>query len=305
MRCIICGLQKDASEEHIIPEAMGNKKFVTYKVCKDCNNKLGSNVDNYLTDYIVIKMVRKELGLLGKDENEIKIFPSSASDTSGEKYVFRNDVPSIIPKVKLNEDILHVEAENVEAGIKLAKKKLERCGFTDEKIEEIIKSYKKKESKSHKPTFQIEANIDKGRYLLAGIKIAYEFACEVLDDTYFNDNIAKTFREELYKVAYLDKNKISTNVDYHKIKKYATLLQKESKEMMKNIEPFLNNITPPPRHICLLHDSADHKLICQVILLFKDMMSFTVMMSKDATKYNMNGNCKVAVVLENGNVISL
>lgn len=54
MRCIICGLSKDASKEHIIPEALGNEKFITIKVCQECNNRLGTNVDNYLTDYIII-----------------------------------------------------------------------------------------------------------------------------------------------------------------------------------------------------------------------------------------------------------
>ncbi len=305
MRCIICGLEKEASKEHIIPEAMGNKKFVTYKVCQECNNKLGTNVDHYLTDYIVIKMIRKELGLLGKDEKEIKIFPSSVSDTKGEKFVFRNDIPSIVPKVELKEDVLHIEAENVKEAFKLAKKKLERYGYTNEKIEESLKNYKENESKRYQPIFQISADIDKGRYLLTGIKIAYEFACEVLDDTYFDDDIAKIFHKELYKAVNSNKNTLSTSVDYCTIKKYVTLIQKESIEIKERIESLANNITPPPRHICLLHDSADHKLICEVILLFENMMSFTVMLSKNAARYNMNGKCKVAVVLENGDVLSM
>ena len=45
MRCIICDSEKDGSKEHIIPEAMGNSKLITYKVCEECNNKLGSKVD--------------------------------------------------------------------------------------------------------------------------------------------------------------------------------------------------------------------------------------------------------------------
>ena len=50
MRCIICNMEKDGSKEHIIPEAMGNSKLITYKVCEECNNRLGSKVDNYLAD---------------------------------------------------------------------------------------------------------------------------------------------------------------------------------------------------------------------------------------------------------------
>ena len=61
MRCVICDLEKDGSKEHIIPEAMGNSKLITYKVCEECNNKLGSKVDKYLTDYIITKIIRKNL----------------------------------------------------------------------------------------------------------------------------------------------------------------------------------------------------------------------------------------------------
>lgn len=56
MRCVICDLEKDGSKEHIIPEAMGNSKLITYKVCEECNNKLGSKVDKYfLAFYQMIK----------------------------------------------------------------------------------------------------------------------------------------------------------------------------------------------------------------------------------------------------------
>ena len=47
MKCIICKEEKNESDEHIIPEALGNKKLITKRVCKDCNNRLGYNVDDY------------------------------------------------------------------------------------------------------------------------------------------------------------------------------------------------------------------------------------------------------------------
>ena len=45
MKCIICKKEELESEEHIIPEALGNKKLITKRVCAHCNNKLGTNVD--------------------------------------------------------------------------------------------------------------------------------------------------------------------------------------------------------------------------------------------------------------------
>lgn len=52
--CIICGKAFENSNtvrslEHIIPEALENKKLITYNVCKTCNNALGAFVDSYLT----------------------------------------------------------------------------------------------------------------------------------------------------------------------------------------------------------------------------------------------------------------
>lgn len=304
MRCIICGLEKEASKEHIIPDALGNKKFITYKVCEECNNKLGANVDNYLTDHIIVKIIRKELRLLGKEEQEIKIFPSSATDNSGQKYIFREDTPIKPPVAELKDGVLHIEAESIEQAINLARKRLKRSGFSNEKIEEIIKDYQCKDIQEYQPTFQLPADVDKGRYLLAGIKIAYEFACEILGDLYREDEIATLFRKELYKAVKVNKKELSSTIDYHILKMYAGLLHKESSELKNIIASTRDKIVPKPRHVCLLHDSADHKLICEVILLFEDIVSFTVMISEDATRYGMQGTCKVAMVLEDGSLIS-
>lgn len=49
MRFIICSFDKESSKEHSIPEALGNKQFITNDTCKECNVKLGANVDSYLT----------------------------------------------------------------------------------------------------------------------------------------------------------------------------------------------------------------------------------------------------------------
>lgn len=304
MRCIICGLSKDASKEHIIPEALGNEKFITFKVCRECNNRLGTNVDNYLTDYIIIKLIRKDLNLLGKNENEIKIFPGTVTDSTGEKFLFKNDVPIPAPKVNLEDGILHIEAETIDEGMKLAKKKLERCNFSNEKINEIIKNYDRKEPVRYKPSFQLPADLDKGRYLLAGIKIAYEFACETLVDSYFDDKIAQLLRKELHNAAYSEKKRLSNCVDYSILSKYASLSQLPG-ELKIVLDKLKSKLSTPARHVCILCDSADHKLICHVILLFEDFMSFTVMLSEDAVRYRMKGECKIAVILEDGSCLCM
>lgn len=66
MKCIICGKEKEPSKEHIIPEALGNNKFCTQNVCADCNNRMGANIDSYITEHPLIKFIRKSQNITGK-----------------------------------------------------------------------------------------------------------------------------------------------------------------------------------------------------------------------------------------------
>ncbi len=305
MRCIICDLEKEESKEHIIPEVMGNSKLVTYKVCKKCNNLLGSKVDCYLTDYIVNKIIRKSLGLLGKDEKEIKIFPSTLTDEHGEKYLVEDDIPKKSAKVVVENGILRIEAASLEDGLSIAKKRLKRMGKSQKEIEEILSTYKIGEKLEKQPTFVIPADINKARYLLAGIKIAYEYTCELFGEEYLEDEIANIFRKELYIASITDKKNIEKCIDYDRIRQYASLPLKHSMELKSQIKPILDLLQPKARHVIILHDSADHKMICEVFLCFMDFMSFTICVSEDATKYLKNNKVRSCVVLENEQLIEM
>lgn len=305
MRCIICDLEKEESKEHIIPESMGNSKLVTYKVCKKCNNLLGSKVDCYLTDYIVNKFIRKSLGLLGKDEKEIKIFPSTLTDEHGEKYLMEDDIPKKSAKVVVENGILHIEAASLEEGLSIAKKRLKRMGKSQIEIEEILSSYKIGEKQEMQPTFAIPADINKARYLLAGIKIAYEYTCELFGEEYLEDEIANVFRGELYKASIADKKSIEKCIDYDRIRQYASLPLEPSLELKSQIKPILDRLQPKARHVIILHDSADHKMVCEVFLCFMDFMSFTICVSEDATKYLKNNKVRICVVLEDEQLIEM
>lgn len=304
MRCIICDLEKEGSKEHIIPEAMGNSSLVTYKVCEECNNMLGSKVDCYLTDYIINKIVRKNLGFLGKEEKEIKIFPSTLIDENGDEYLMRGDIPKRKANIEINDGVLHIEAENLAEGLVIAKKRLLRMGKSQEEVNNILSEYKIGKTQCMQPTFKIPADIDMSRYLLSGIKIAYEYACELLGESYLDDDIAKIFRKELYKASRADKKDMDC-IDYMRIKQYASLPLNESIQLKRLMQPILDMLQPKARHVIILHDSADHKMICEVLLCFLDFMSFTVCVSNDATQYLNNNEVKISVVLEDEQVITL
>ena len=71
-KCIICGELKKENEfniEHIIPEALGNKSLKIDNVCVNCNSKLGSKVDKYITTGFFMELVRMCNNVGGKNNN--------------------------------------------------------------------------------------------------------------------------------------------------------------------------------------------------------------------------------------------
>ena len=118
MKCIICRENKDESEEHIIPEALGNKKLITKRVCEECNNKLGTNVDNYLTNHPIVKLIRTNEELYGKSGKDIKFFSGvEVDEETGLKYDMKSGKPILQPRIIAGSDgHIRIEAANVKAG---------------------------------------------------------------------------------------------------------------------------------------------------------------------------------------------
>ena len=68
MKCIICKEEKSRdkfSREHVFPESIGGPLEID-SVCRDCNIMLGHEVDSKMTNHLFIKMIRYEMGLIGK-----------------------------------------------------------------------------------------------------------------------------------------------------------------------------------------------------------------------------------------------
>ena len=65
----------------------------------------------------------------------------------------------------------------------------------------------------------------------------------------------------------------------------------------------LDSLQPKARHVIIIHDSADHKMICEVFLCCIDFLSFTICVSEDATKYLGDATMMICVVLENDEII--
>ena len=105
-RCIFCGKSEDEfdsknmwSDEHIIPECLGNSTLKINNVCKHCNSNLGTYVDNYFVNHHFIKSKRQFLRLRSQNGNIPNAFQEGVT-ADGERIRMSADfVPSVVPSV--------------------------------------------------------------------------------------------------------------------------------------------------------------------------------------------------------------
>lgn len=304
--CIICGNPFDdktvPSKEHIIPEALGNEKLVTYCVCEKCNNELGSNVDSYLTDYILVKMLRKEK--LEKDK-DLQIFDSDLTDDKGNKYRIRDDGPEIFPKIDVDKQNghIHMEVASVEEGIKEARRILKkRFKLDNVQIDEIINDperFIRGETQYTKAgVFKQDATMDQARFRLAVIKIAYEYAVERLGVGYASDPDAAVLRA--YLKAGRDGKKNFSENDY-----------KDISERCHPTDGFTEVIRTAFNYIpdklvsytVLLVKDKGNQLVCGIRILNSDFLTFSVFLSKNAENYMKKRKSIVTVITGDGQLI--
>ncbi|MCR5778199.1 MAG: HNH endonuclease [Lachnospiraceae bacterium] len=304
--CIICGDNFDdntvPSKEHIIPEALGNEKLVTYCVCEKCNNELGSNVDSYLTDYILVKMLRKEK--LEKDK-DLQIFDSDLTDDKGDKYRIRNDGPEVFPKIDVDKQNAHVHMEvaTVEEGIKEARRILKKkFKLEDEQIDEIINDperFIKGETQYIKPgIFKQDAMMDQARFRLAVIKIAYEYAVEKLGASYTSDPDAAVLRA--YLKAGRDGKKDFNDKEYKDISERCHPSDSFTEIMTKACGKIPDELIS---YTIWLVNNIGNQLVCGIRILNSNFLTFSVFLSKDARKYMGSGRTIITIITGDGQII--
>ena len=310
--CIICGENFSStvkpSKEHIIPEALGNEKLVTYCVCEKCNNDLGSNVDSYLTDYILVKMIRKVK--LEKDK-DLQIFDSTMTDDKGDKYRITNQGPEIYPNVNIDEEKQHVniEAASLEEGKRVARSILKRrLNKNKEEIEEILSDpsrFIKGETQYAKVgVFKQDAKLDFARFKLAAIKIAYEYAVERLGESYTTDENAAILR------AYLKsgrEGKKEFTEDEYKVISERCRCEDHFDEVTKKTVDWYRSLTDGQEikyMICIGRDVSDN-LICCIRILDTKLLAFTVFLSANASNYLSGGKGYISFVLNDNSLFEV
>lgn len=303
--CIICGENFSntvkPSKEHIIPEALGNEKLVTYCVCEKCNNDLGSNVDSYLTDYVLVKIIRKNS--LEKDK-DLQVFDSAMIDDEGNKYRITNQGPEIFPNVNINKEnqSVHMEVASLEEGRRITKGILKNKFKKNAKeIEEIMSDplrFIKGETQYAKAgIFRQNAKLDLARFKLAVIKIAYEYAVEKLGESYTTDESATILRA--YLKAGREGKKKFTNNEYKIISERC-----HCGDSFTEIAETYRNLTDGRKIKYMIYISRDggDNLICGIRILDTSFLTFTVFLSKDASNYLKGEEGYIALVLDDNSL---
>lgn len=298
MKCIICKEERNESDEHIIPEALGNKKLITKRVCKDCNNRLGYNVDDYLVNHPLVKLLRIDHNLLGKSGKKIKFFEAVEIDkNTGSKYSTKNGRLVLQPRFIDNDDgIVRVQASNFDDGIAFFKKYLRRNGYTESQIETFCKDAFVVENELEPPTFEKEISIDFSRFSLAAIKIAYEYAFTILGEGYLEDEVAKLFSRELYKATKGNKREVVPSDELARFVTFPIGGTGIEKLLVQQRESLNANTMKILHTIFFMKES--NNLYCVLNLCMTDAISFVVKVSENADAYSEKMSS--TLIFENG-----
>lgn len=291
------------SEEHIIPMAMGNEKFVINAVCEDCNNKLGHLVDDYFTNHIITRFIRKNRGWKGESGQDVKIFPNTAVDiNTGDKFSFENDEPYLLPTVEVEDGKISIRSSNMDEAIKILKIKLKRLGIEASTIATTKKEgLQQSKLNSIQPVFNIDASMRVDKFFLLPIKIAFEYAVLKVGDKFLASTSGK-------KIQYILHRAISNNnldiVDSEFILNHVQFVKCEAKKVLDNIKNFTSNTDVKIRHILTLHSTLNNELVCDIYMGLENVISFSVLLMDQITANFLDHDVYMVVILEDGTVIS-
>lgn len=262
------------SIEHIIPYSLGNRQLYIDTVCKKCNNSLGRYVDDYLVNHMFMKVIRHTLKLKG-ESGKVPIPFEEGIDTDGNRV--RLDVnfkPSIVPKLTREDQYHYVGvAGSKEQAKEMILKSLTRNGVEKAVIDSCLAQIDNTEINTYSPKIQYNFSMEKNRFFLAALKIAYEYSYYKLGDEYLEDPRAIEI-----------KNTLNCAISgYMKDKCDFVYGVSNIPEKISEILLHLDDIKV---HILMLHSDAENRMICEVILFSNSMFSFSVLVSNDAGLYS-------------------
>lgn len=282
--CIICHRDNvEMSDEHVIPDAIGGYYHI-YKVCKDCNSKLGDNVDSQLLKHWVIKGARHVKKLAGKT-NKIPnpLLGDGILDDGTKVRVEEDNAGVIAPRILPSNPQIAADGQSFCFSVDVKDKNLINhiADKTKKKLGIDGNGYHIVESQQVKqipnPIVKLQAQIDLSNYRIGLLKMAYEFAVDKVP-SYYDDPNARLYAEILKDGALDRLDEIGFEGDGF---------------INADIKPFEDYIdySKPDRHILMLFN-ANGKLYC-LVKLFENILTQLIKMSDNA--YDIQGYIVIAI----------
>ena len=269
--CIICHrTQVEASDEHIIPKALGGYMH-TWRVCQECNSILGHKVDSLITTEYFIGFERYKHQLRGQSGVDVKnplVGTFQGEDGNNYKIEEENGVLTshLITSVQTSDDgsrlLITIDGRDKDNIHDIVTKICKRKGYNlPDKIPEFTVK------KHPAPAVRIQSSINIADISLAMLKIAYEFTACMLTE-YIHDTEAKKISEILLSAdsKRLDEIQIGANI---------------FEDVFQSIFGNYIDFSKDTRHYILLVN-IDNKLLCSVKLF--NLFCVPIVMSNQAYK---------------------
>lgn len=205
MECIFCKneiTESNLSVEHIIPKFLGGT-YVLNNVCKKCNSEMGTDFEGELSNSPIIQFIQA-FYLLKQRKSKKPIVPHLGlkinnmnvdCDNEGHIFFYSNPVITDDGDRKVNALVdKNMPQEEVDNMLDTKVSRLNKKNDREDLGYEIISENQKLE---YGEIEEIEWSLDSSVIGQLFIKIAYEFASTALGQDYFNDKVAKLFRDAI------------------------------------------------------------------------------------------------------------
>lgn len=277
IKCIICGNIKQGSDEHVIPKSLGNEVLRINNVCKNCNDGLGKYVDEHLVNNFLSQLIRLTLNLRGQSKKVPNPFAKGKDSQGRQIHVSDEFKPSLPLRLEQDGNIIRTVGGTQEQSIKALESKLKRMGKTESEIQEIISSAIIKID-NYQPELHYNCEFDINKLSLGILKIAYEYMYLTFGEQFYEDETAQKIRKVLYQ---------ATLGDFSEIYETQQYIPQSIKDIyLKYAYKYKN------AHILYLIKDTANQLVLNISLFKNDALTFAILVSKDASKYNLEPSKK-------------
>ncbi|MBK3732901.1 hypothetical protein GAY29_07210 [Azospirillum brasilense] len=214
MKCYFCLEEREPSDEHVFPLAIGGA-LVCKRVCVDCNSELGNKVDGGLNNHPLIVLKREKHGLTGnsgKIPNFLEHLENShiAGDENAKIRLTKNKRGEIVPyhiyratETRIGDDtylreisIDYSDKKNIPKIIERERKRNGMKKLSKEELDkEVSEILEKGPVTVDMPKISSSLKVDLSSFRRCMMKIAYELACMWLGDQYLDDPTADRLRK--------------------------------------------------------------------------------------------------------------